>query len=130
MVDAALLPDTAANGINNSTALTAFKGLIGQARRDDPRWQMLPRVTFSQQRQRHLRASKTRFLQARQRLREAIQQPIVSATAVPTATLNQAIVQAFNQNTGFTPSQAQIDQFVSSVTGQEKAAAEAPQSRS
>lgn len=126
MVDAGLLPDTAATGINNSTALTAFKGVIGQAAEmtqggtnSTPLSLLAATGTGIEGIQNQISAGETKA-------EGVIQQPIVSATAVPTATLNQAIVQAFNQNTGFTPSQAQINQFVSSVTGQEKAAAEAP----
>lgn len=110
------LAPTDANGEINSAATTAFKAMAATPNE-------LPQYASAL-------SNPTTPIQAQ--LNEQIAagekdvNTPVTVSLTPTATITQAITQAFNQNIGVTPSEAQINSFISQVQGQETGAQEAP----
>ena len=120
MVDVGALSQTDANGLDNSTATTAFQGLLGQtsAQNTNVIAYLAQNATGTTGIQNQISANLTKA-------QENATQPIVASVENPT-TLSADITAAFETALGYSPDSAQINSFISQVQGQDTTYAEAP----
>ncbi len=120
MVDVGALSASDANGLDNSSATSAFEGLIGQtaAQGTNVIQYLAKNATGTAGIGNQISADLTKA-------QENATQPIVATVENPT-TLSADITAAFETALGYSPDQAQIQSFISQVQGQDTAYAEAP----
>ena len=122
MVDVGALSATDANGLDNSTATSAFEGLIGQtaAQGTNVIQYLSQNATGTAGIQNQISAGLTKA-------QEAATQPIVATVENPT-TLSATLTAAFENALGYSPDQAQISSFINQVQNQDTTYASAPRS--
>jgi DNA gyrase/topoisomerase IV subunit B len=120
MVDVGALSATDANGLDNSTATSAFEGLIGQtaAQGTNVIQYLSQNATGTAGIQNQISAGLTKA-------QEAATQPIVATVENPT-TLSATLTAAFENALGYSPDQAQISSFINQVQNQDTTYASAP----
>lgn len=120
MVDVGALSATDANGLDNSTATSAFEGLIGTtaAQGTNVIQYLSQNATGTSGIQNQISAGLTKD-------EEAATQPIVATVENPT-TLSAALTAAFENALGYSPDQAQISSFIDQVQNQDTTYASAP----
>lgn len=120
MVSVGALSPAEANGLMNSTSITAFKQLIGvsQAQGTDVVSYLQQNATGTNGIQNAISANLTKA-------QENAIQPITATVENPT-TLSADITAAFENALGYSPDQAQIDSFINQVQNQDTTYAEAP----
>ena len=122
MVNAGILTDTDANGLNNSTALNAWKQILGQASQSgtEPTALLNSQGGGTQGLENQVSAGLTTA-------EENAQKPITATLENPT-TLAADLSNAINQELGYTPVNIQqlINQFTAQIQGQDVANASAP----
>jgi hypothetical protein len=120
MVNVGSIPATDANGLNNTTALDAFKSLIGTTSA-----QGTDVVTWLDQNGSGTNAIQNQISAGLTKSEESATQPII-ATTTNSNTLAADITSAFDNALGYAPDQDQISSFISQIQGQETNYAEAP----
>jgi hypothetical protein len=120
MVNVGAMPDTDANGINNSTALNAFKTLIGSsaAQGTNVLSYLDANASGTAGIGNEISANLTKA-------QESATQPIIATVENPT-TLSATLTSAFENALGYSPDQSQIQSFINQVQGQDTTYAEAP----
>ena len=119
LVNAGLMPASDANGINNPTALSAFKSAIANAAATGTQVdQYLQQYTGTNN-------AELALTKATSVAQEEAQAPTTVTQENPT-TLAATITNAFDQALGYAPNQDQINSFISQMQGQDVSNAQAP----
>ena len=120
MVDAGELPASEANGINNSSALTALKNLIGSTSAQGSNV-----YTYLAQNSSGTNAIGNQISANLTKADENATQPIIATEENPT-TLDADLSAAFENALGYAPDQKQYDAYVAGIQAQDTTYAEAP----
>jgi hypothetical protein len=120
MVNVGAMPDTDANGINNSTALNAFKTLIGSSAAQGTNV-----LSYLDANASGTAGIGNQISANLTKAQENATQPIIATEENPT-TLSATLTSAFENALGYSPDQAQIQSFINQVQGQDTTYAEAP----
>lgn len=120
MVNAGQLSSADATGLNNSTALGAFKSLIGTTAAQGTNV-----ISYLDQLGQGTNAIQNQISSNLTKDQEAATQPIVATETNPN-TLEADLTNAFDNALGYAPDAKQIQSFISQVQGQETSYAEAP----
>jgi hypothetical protein len=126
LVNTGQLAASDANGLNNSTALSAWKGLIGLAQQQgtDAKTWISNQVAASSGTNAIQNTISSQITAATKNLSA----PITITESNPT-TLSAAITSAFEQSLGYSPDQAQIDAFIKGINSQETTYGSAPRTQ-
>jgi hypothetical protein len=120
MVNVGELSQTEANGVNNSSALSAFKSLIGSSAAQGTNV-----LSYLDANASGTAGIGNQISANLTKAQENATQPIVASVENPT-TLSATLTSAFENALGYSPDQSQIQSFINQVQGQDTTYAEAP----
>jgi hypothetical protein len=120
MVNVGAMPDTDANGINNSTALNAFKTLIGSSAAQGTNV-----LSYLDANASGTAGIGNEISANRTKADENATQPIIATEENPT-TLDADLSAAFENALGYAPDQKQYDAYVAGIQAQDTTYADAP----